>query len=51
MALSNFAQVVVGARVSKSGLAVPQSGDLEGISATVKPGSTGVAVVIANKLP
>ena len=38
MALSNFAQVVVGARVSKSGNAAPQSGDLEGMSAPVKPG-------------
>ena len=31
-ALSNFPSVVVGARVSKSGSAAPQSGDLEGLS-------------------
>ncbi|MGL6110906.1 MAG: c-type cytochrome biogenesis protein CcmI, partial [Rubrivivax sp.] len=30
--LSKFAQVVIGARVSKSGNATPQSGDLEGLS-------------------
>ncbi len=51
MALSNFPMVVVDARISKSGTAAPQSGDLEGTSAAVKPGSTGVSVVIANKLP
>ncbi len=32
MKLSNFPSVVVGARISKSGNAMPQSGDLEGIS-------------------
>ena len=31
-ALSNFPSIVVGARVSKSGNAMPQSGDLEGLS-------------------
>jgi len=32
MRLSNFPDVVVGARVSKSGNAMPQTGDLEGLS-------------------
>jgi cytochrome c-type biogenesis protein CcmH len=33
MTLSKFAEVVVGARVSKSGNAMPESGDLETLSA------------------
>ncbi len=33
--LSNFSDVVVGARVSKSGSAMPQSGDLEGLTPPV----------------
>ncbi len=37
MKLSGAAQVVVGARVSKSGTATPQSGDLEGLSAPLPP--------------
>ncbi len=51
MALSNFGEVVVGARISKSGQAMPQSGDLEGLSPPVKVGATGIAVVIQNTLP
>jgi cytochrome c-type biogenesis protein CcmH len=51
MALSNFGEVVVGARISKSGQAMPQSGDLEGLSPPVKVGATGVAVVIERALP
>ena len=51
LALSNFPSVVVGARVSKSGNAAPQSGDLEGISSAVKIGATGLAVVIDRTLP
>jgi cytochrome c-type biogenesis protein CcmH len=35
MRLSKFAQVVVGARVSKSGNAMPQSGDLQTLSAPI----------------
>jgi len=44
--LSTAAKVVVTARVSKSGAAAPQPGDLEGASAPVAPGATGVAVRI-----
>ncbi len=51
MALSNFGEVVVGARISKSGQAMPQSGDLEGLSPPVKVGATGVAVTIAKTVP
>jgi cytochrome c-type biogenesis protein CcmH len=51
MKLSSFPDVVVGARVSRSGNATPQSGDLEGVSKPVKVGATGVAVLIDNALP
>ena len=50
-ALSNFPSVVVGARVSKSGAATPQSGDFEGLSPAVKIGATGLTVVIDRTLP
>ncbi|MEQ1589866.1 MAG: hypothetical protein ABL902_05885 [Gallionella sp.] len=46
MKLSNFDQVVVAARVSKSGGAMSQPGDFEGVSATVKPGAKGLNIVI-----
>ncbi|HVY08487.1 MAG TPA: c-type cytochrome biogenesis protein CcmI [Burkholderiales bacterium] len=49
MKLSKFGEVVVGARVSKSGSAAPAPGDLEGQSATVKPGQSGIAVRIDRK--
>jgi cytochrome c-type biogenesis protein CcmH len=38
MKLSNFPDVVVGARVSKSGNAMPQAGDLEGLSPPISVG-------------
>jgi cytochrome c-type biogenesis protein CcmH len=44
--LSKFELVVVGARVSKSGNALPQSGDLVGQSAPVKAGSGKLTLVI-----
>jgi len=44
--LSKFELVVVGARVSKSGNAIPQSGDLVGQSTTVKLGSGKLMLVI-----
>ena len=51
MKLSSFREVVVGARISKSGSATPQSGDLQGISQKVKVGATDVVVVIDSVVP
>ena len=45
--LSTAGAVVVGARISKSGQAMPQPGDLEGMAGPLALGSTGVSVVIA----
>jgi cytochrome c-type biogenesis protein CcmH len=49
--LSGAAEVVVGARISRSGNAMPQSGDLQGLSPPVKVGAVGVAVVIDTAVP
>lgn len=49
--LSGAAQVVVGARISRSGNATPQAGDLVGVSAAVAPGTSGVEVVIDGTQP
>ena len=46
MKLSNFPLVVVGARISKSGNAMPQAGDLQGQVPPVKIGSGGIELVI-----
>jgi cytochrome c-type biogenesis protein CcmH len=46
MKLSGFPRVVVGARVSKSGNATPQPGDLQGASAAVANDAEGVTVLI-----
>jgi cytochrome c-type biogenesis protein CcmH len=51
MNLSSAPQVVVGARISRSGSPMPQSGDLQGLSQPTKVGATGVAVVIDSALP
>jgi cytochrome c-type biogenesis protein CcmH len=49
--LSAFARVVVAARVSRSGSATAQSGDLQGESAPVAPGTGRVSVVIDRVTP
>ncbi|MCE9659145.1 MAG: tetratricopeptide repeat protein [Burkholderiales bacterium] len=46
MTISSAKQVVVSARVSKSGQATPSAGDLSGESAPVAPGATAIAVRI-----
>jgi cytochrome c-type biogenesis protein CcmH len=51
MRLSAFDEVVVVARVSKSGDAQPASGDIEGSSVVVKPGTGSVDVVMDRALP
>lgn len=51
MKLSSLPEVVVGARISKSGNATPQSGDLEGFTAPVKVGSRGIELVIDKVVP
>ena len=50
MKLSSFASVVIGARISKSGNATPQSGDLEGQSAPVV-GGRSVEILIDQVRP
>lgn len=49
--LSSTASVVVEARISKSGNAIAQSGDLFGRSAPVKPGAAGLVITIDQVVP
>jgi cytochrome c-type biogenesis protein CcmH len=46
--LSGATEVTIGARISKSGTALPQPGDLAGEKTGVVPGATGVAVRIGS---
>lgn len=48
--LSSAGQVVVGARISKSGNATPQPGDLQALSAPVAVGASGLAIEIAEEV-
>jgi len=48
--LSKFDEVIVGARVSKSGSPMPQKGDFEGLSKPVKVGRADVAITIDTEL-
>ena len=45
--LSGAGQVVVGARISKSGSAMPGPGDWQGFSAPVAVGTQGLQIEIA----
>jgi len=49
MRLSAFPEIIVGARISRSGLATPQSGDLEGEVGPVTPGQTSPVAVLINQ--
>lgn len=51
MKLSKFPVVVVGARVSKTGNALPSPGDLSGQAAGVKTGTSGLQIVIDTVQP
>ncbi|MCG3146335.1 MAG: hypothetical protein HONDAALG_04295 [Gammaproteobacteria bacterium] len=49
--ISGSGRVVIVARVSKSGQAAPASGDLEGMSAPITPGSSDVGVDVSRVIP
>ena len=49
--LSAASSVIVEARISKSGNALPQPGDLFGRSTPLKPGATGVRITIDQVVP
>jgi cytochrome c-type biogenesis protein CcmH len=49
--LSSFPEVVIEARVTKSGQAVPASGDLQGFSGPVKMGANNISIVIDQQIP
>ena len=48
--LSDFKEVVVAARVSKTGNVMPEKGDLEGVSKPVAPGASGLVVEISKEV-
>jgi cytochrome c-type biogenesis protein CcmH len=50
MRLSAFPEVTVGARISKSGQPIPQSGDLEGMVSPVRPGQSAPVKVVINQV-
>jgi cytochrome c-type biogenesis protein CcmI len=50
MTLSRFPQIVVGARISKSGNAIAQSGDLQTVSATMTVQAEPVQLIIAQRV-
>lgn len=49
--LSDIDTVVIVARLSKSGQAMPGSGDLEGMSQPIKPGAENITIVIDRERP
>ena len=49
--LSGFDKVEVVARVSKSGTPMAQTGDLQGLAKSIKPGAKGLKVVIDTVMP
>jgi len=49
--ISNVPQLIISARITKSGKAMPESGDLQGFSQTVKPGDNNINIVIDRQIP
>jgi cytochrome c-type biogenesis protein CcmH len=49
--ISGAKEVRIEARISKSGNAMPQAGDLVGASGVVKPGARDVKIVVDKVLP
>ena len=51
MSMANFSEVIVGARISKTGNAMAESGDLQGMSQPVAVGSDGLTITIDTVVP
>ena len=51
MKLTSFPEVIVSARVTKTGKAVPASGDLQGFSEVVRIGNQSVKILINKQVP
>jgi len=51
MKLTSFPEVIISARVTKSGKAVPASGDLQGFSEAVRIGNQNVNILINQQVP
>jgi cytochrome c-type biogenesis protein CcmH len=51
MKLSSFPQVRVVARISKSGNAMPQSDDLQGMSSVISNSTRDIKIVIDHVMP
>ena len=51
MTLSKFPRVIVGARISRSGDAMPRSGDLVGQVGPVETGASGLSITIDSVQP
>ena len=49
--ISSLSEVIVTARISRSGNAIPASGDLEGGTEKIKVGSRGIAITIDRAVP
>jgi len=49
--LSGFSDVIVGARISSSGDAIPSPGDLQGTTSVIKVGSQGLNIIINSAVP
>ena len=50
MMLSGFPEVTVGARVSKTGNAMPQTGDLQGSKSPVRPAESGSVEILIDSI-
>ncbi|VAW87036.1 Cytochrome c heme lyase subunit CcmH [hydrothermal vent metagenome] len=51
MSLADYPQIIVSARISKSGNAMAQSGDFEGRTAVIDVGMVGLDININNEIP
>lgn len=51
MSLADYPQIIVSARISRSGDAIAQSGDLEGTTAVIDVGQVGLDIMIDNVVP